>query len=48
MELKDTWPEIIKNQRLGQGHHRNNRRRENRGSKFWQQKLYLHKRKTAS
>ena len=48
MKLKDTWPEIIESQRLGQGYHKNNRYKGNLGSRFWQRKLYLYKKKTAS
>ena len=34
MKLRDIWPEITESQRLGQNHHKNNRHRENLGSRF--------------
>ena len=34
MRLKDIWPEITENQRLSQGHHKNNRHRENLKNRF--------------
>ena len=34
VELKNIWLEITKSQKLGQNHHRNNRHRENLGSRF--------------
>ena len=33
-ELKNTWPEITENQKLGQDRKRNNRHKENFESKF--------------
>ena len=32
--LKDIWPEIIKSQKLGQSHHKDNRYRKNLRSRF--------------
>ena len=34
MELKDTWPEIIESQKLGQYYYRENRRRGNLRNRF--------------
>ena len=47
MELKDTWLEITESQKLSQDHKENNKHKENRGSRFWQQKLYLYKKRIA-
>ena len=33
-KLKNIWPEIVENQRLGRDYRRNNRHKENLGSKF--------------
>ena len=48
MGLKNTWPEIIESQRMGQDHRKDNRHRENLRNRFWQQELYLHRKKIAS
>ena len=48
MKLKDTWPEITENQKLGQGHHKDNRHKENLKSRFRQRKLYLHRKRITS
>ena len=34
MKLRDTWPEIIKSQKLGQSYRRSNKYRGNLKSKF--------------
>ena len=47
IKLKNIWPEIVGSQKLDQDYRRNNRYKKNLGSRFWQQKLYFYRKKTA-
>ena len=48
MGLKNIWLEITESPKLDQTYYKNNRHRENLKNKFWQQKLYLHRKRTAN
>ena len=48
MGLKNIWLGIIGSQKLEQDYYKNNRHRENLESRFQQQKLYLHRKKTTN
>ena len=48
MELKNIWLGITESKKLKQGYYKSNRHRGNLISRFWQRKLYLHRKKIIS